>query len=105
MVFLNSGAGLVANPEWGAYAASKFGLRAVADALRDEEAGAGVRVTSVYLGRIATPMQAKVHEQEGRDYRPEDWGTPESAAASIVHVLDLPADVTISDIRLRPAPR
>src|SRR6478735_2980767 len=31
VVFLNSGAGLVAHPEWSAYAASKFGLRAVAD--------------------------------------------------------------------------
>ena len=73
VVFLNSGAGLVAHPEWSAYAASKFGLRAVADSLRAEEAGAGVRVTSVYLGRIATPMQQKVHEQEGKDYDPGDW--------------------------------
>ena len=37
VVFVNSGAGLRANPEWGAYAASKFGLRALADALRAEE--------------------------------------------------------------------
>ena len=28
VVFLNSGAGLVAHPEWAAYAASKFGLQA-----------------------------------------------------------------------------
>ncbi len=52
VVFLNSSAGLVANAEWGAYAASKFGLRAIADSLRAEEAEAGVRVTSVYLGRV-----------------------------------------------------
>jgi short-subunit dehydrogenase len=105
VVFLNSSAGLVANAEWGAYAATKFGLKAVADALRDEEAGNGVRVTSVYLGRIATPMQAKVHEQEGKAYDPADWGSAASAAASILHVLDLPADVAIPDVRLRPAAR
>jgi len=64
-----------------------------------------VRVTSVYLGRIATPMQRKVHEQEGKAYDPADWGTAESAAASILHVLDLPPDVTIPDVRLRPAAR
>ena len=104
VVFLNSSAGLVANPSWGAYAATKFGLKAVADALREEETENGVRVTSVYLGRIATPMQAKVHEQEGKEYDPAAWGSPESAAASIVHVLDLPPDVTIPDVRLRPAP-
>src|SRR5829696_8386972 len=33
VVFLNSSAGLVANAEWGAYAATKFGLKAIADSL------------------------------------------------------------------------
>jgi short-subunit dehydrogenase len=105
VVFLNSGAGLTAGPHWSAYAASKFGLRAIADSLRAEESEYGVRVTSVYLGRTATPMQAKVHEQEGKPYDPDAWGSPESAAGSIVHVLDLPDDVTIPDISVRPAPR
>jgi short-subunit dehydrogenase len=105
VVFVNSGAGLNANPEWGAYAASKFGLRAIADALRAEEATAGVRVTSVFLGRTATPMQQKVHEQEGSDYDPADWVTPATVAATLVHVLDLPADATVSDVSLRPRPR
>ena len=103
VVFLNSGAGLVAHPDWSAYAASKFGLRAVADSLRAEETA--VRVTSVYLGRVSTPMQAKVHEQEGRAYDPDDWSSPESAAATVLHVLDLPRDVTIPDLRVRPTPR
>ena len=105
VVFLNSSAGLVANAEWGAYAATKFGLKAIADALRDEEAGSGVRVTSVYLGRTSTPMQEKVHRQEGKAYDAADWASPESAAATILHLLDLPADVTIPDIRFRPRPR
>jgi short-subunit dehydrogenase len=105
VVFLNSGAGLTAHPDWSAYAASKFGLRAVADALRAEEAGAGVRVTSVYLGRVATPMQEKVHRQEGKGYDAADWASPESAAATIVHLLDLPPDSTVPDITFRPAPR
>jgi NADP-dependent 3-hydroxy acid dehydrogenase YdfG len=104
VVFVNSGAGLSAHPQWGAYAASKFGLRAIADALRAEEAPAGVRVTSVFPGRTATPMQQKVHEQEGRDYDPAAWATPASVAATIVHVLDLPADATISDVTVRPGP-
>jgi short-subunit dehydrogenase len=104
VVFVNSGQGLAANPEWGAYAASKHGLRAIADALRAEEEPAGVRVTSVFLGRTATPMQRKVHEQEGRDYDPAEWATPATVAAALVHVLDLPADATLSDVSLRPGP-
>ena len=103
VVFVSSSAGLTASAEWSAYAASKHGLRAVADALREEEAEHGVRVTSVYPGRTATPMQAKVHEQEGRDYDASRWATPETVADTIVHVLDLPADATIPDVRIRPA--
>ena len=48
VVFVNSVAGPGASPKWAAYAASKFGLRALADALRAEEDEHGVRVTSVY---------------------------------------------------------
>ena len=98
VVLVNSGAGLAAHPEWSAYAASKFGLRALADSLRGEEAGNGVRVTSVFPGRTATPMQEKVHEQEGKAYDAGDWSTPETVAASILHVLDLPADSVVPEL-------
>lgn len=104
VVFVNSGAGLTAHPNWSAYAASKFGLRAVADSLRAEEAAHGVRVTSVYPGRVATPMQEKVHEQEGEEYDDERWIQPETVAASILHVLDLPRDATMPEVIVRPMP-
>ncbi len=101
-VFVNSGAGLAAHPTWGAYAASKFGLRAFADALRGEEAAHGVRVTTVYPGRTATPMQEKVHQQEGKAYDAGDWIQPGTVADAVLRVLDLPADATIPDLTLRP---
>jgi short-subunit dehydrogenase len=104
VVFVNSGAGLRANPEWSAYAASKHGLRALADALRGEERDHGVRVTSVYPGRTATPMQAKVHEQEGSEYDEGDWIRAETVADAIRHVLDLPRDATIPDVTVSPGP-
>lgn len=101
VVFVNSTAGLVANAQWGAYAASKAGLRAVADSLRAEEAKHGIRVTSVFPSRTATPMQQQVHAQEGRDYDPAAFMAAESVAATILHVLDLPDDVTIPEVVLR----
>lgn len=105
VVFVNSGAGLTAHPTWSAYAASKFGLRAFADALRGEEAGHGIRVTTVFPGRTATPMQQKVHAQEGKDYDPDAWSAPETVAATVLHVLDLPADSTVPEVSVRPVPR
>jgi NADP-dependent 3-hydroxy acid dehydrogenase YdfG len=104
VVFVNSGAGLRANPEWSAYAASKHGLRALADALRAEELDTGVRVTTVFPGRTATPMQAKVHEQEGNEYDEADWIRAETVADAIRHVLDLPRDATIPDLTVSPGP-
>jgi len=104
VVLVNSGSGLRAGPTWAAYAASKHGLRALADALRAEEQDAGVRVTSVYPGRVATQMQAKVHAQEGKEYDPADWITPESMATTILTALDLPRDAEMTDVTVRPGP-
>lgn len=105
VVFVNSGAGLNAHPTWGAYAASKFGLRGFADALRGEEAPHGVRVTSVFPGRTATPMQEKVHDQEGAAYDAERWIRPETVAAAILHALDLPRDAVMPEVTVRPGVR
>jgi short-subunit dehydrogenase len=104
VLFVNSGAGLTAHPDWSAYAASKFGLRALADSLREEELEHGVRVTSVFPGRTATPMQEKVHAYEGNEYDEERWIQPDTVARSILHVLDLPPDATIPQLGIRPTP-
>ncbi|MDV6373341.1 SDR family oxidoreductase [Deinococcus arenicola] len=104
-VFVNSGAGLSANAGWGSYAASKFALKALADALRGEEEASGVRVTSVYPGRTATEMQRKVRGQEGADYTPDDFIDPQTLAASIAFVLNAPRDATLTDLTVRPGPQ
>ncbi|WP_432253263.1 SDR family oxidoreductase [Streptomyces sp. HNM1019] len=102
VIFVNSGAGLRANAQWAAYAASKHGLKALADALRWEESGNGVRVTTVYPGRTATPMQVKVHQQEGKDYDAERWMAPGTVATTILTALDLPRGAEITDLQVRP---
>lgn len=102
VLFVNSGAGLAAHAEWGPYAASKHGLKALADSLRHEEHENGVRVTSVYPGRTASPMQAKVHQQEGKEYDPSRWIDPESVATTIVMAVDLPRDAEVNDLTVRP---
>ncbi|GAB3618391.1 SDR family oxidoreductase [Okibacterium endophyticum] len=104
VLFVNSGAGLRANADWSAYAASKHGLKALADALRHEERDNGIRVTSVFPGRTATPMQEKVHRQEGRTYDPTRFIDPDSVATSILTAIDLPRDAEIVDLAVRPGP-
>ena len=105
VVFINSGAGLSAGPEWGSYAASKFALRALADSLRAEEARSGVRVTSIYPGRTDTEMQQKVVRQEGGQYQGDLFIRPETVAEAVRYVLEAPRDAVISDLTVRPSLR
>ncbi|ASO23121.1 NADP-dependent 3-hydroxy acid dehydrogenase YdfG [Actinoalloteichus hoggarensis] len=102
VVLVNSGAGLRANPGWGSYAAGKFALRAFADVLRAEEADAGVRVTSVHPGRVATDMQRAVRAAEGGDFEPERYLRPQTVADVVATAVRLPADGQLNEIVLRP---
>jgi len=61
-----------------------------------------VRVTTIFPSRTATPMQRKVHAQEGGTYDASRWIQPETVADTILHVLDLPADATIPEVTVRP---
>jgi NAD(P)-dependent dehydrogenase (short-subunit alcohol dehydrogenase family) len=59
IVFMSSVAGMLAAPLFGPYAASKFALEALADALRMELASSGVQVSVVEPANIVTPIWAK----------------------------------------------
>lgn len=102
VVLVNSGAGLAARPGWGSYAASKFALRAFGDALRAEEAGHGVRVTSVHPGRVDTAMQRAVVEHEGGVYDGSKFLRPESVAAAVLGAVTATPDAHLTDITVRP---
>jgi len=62
IVFIGSVSGRIAVPFIGPYSASKFALRALADALRIELAPGGIRVSLVEPGSVRTPIWSK-----GRD--------------------------------------
>jgi short-subunit dehydrogenase len=103
IVFINSSVGLMtARANCGQYAATKHALKAIADSLRDEINAEGVRVLSVYPGRTASPMQAAVHEMEGRIYHPEWLMQPEDVAAVVINALSLSRSAEVTDINVRP---
>jgi NADP-dependent 3-hydroxy acid dehydrogenase YdfG len=101
VVLLNSGSGINANPRWGAYAASKFALRAYANVLRGEEEPNGLRVTSIHPGRTATDMQRGVREFERGAFEPENYMRPESVAHIVRSAIDTPRDAHVHEIVVR----
>jgi len=60
IINVSSVAGKIAAPYEGAYAATKFALTAISDALRLELADFGITVITVYPGRTATAFPANV---------------------------------------------
>lgn len=101
VVFVNSGSGLNARPPLASYGASKFALRAYADALRQEEPS--LRVCTIYPGRTATDMQRSVRAAEAGDYDESAYLQPGTVADVIASMLALPADGVITDLTLRPS--
>jgi NAD(P)-dependent dehydrogenase (short-subunit alcohol dehydrogenase family) len=102
VVFINSSITRGARAGLGQYAATKAGLKAVADCLREELNPEGVRVLSVYVGRTATPMQKAIFEQEAREYIPERLLQPSDVGAVVISCLSLPRTAEVTEIDVRP---
>jgi NAD(P)-dependent dehydrogenase (short-subunit alcohol dehydrogenase family) len=102
VVFINSTQGLKAAAGIGQYAATKHAMKAVADSLRDEVNGNGVRVTSVFLGRTATELQRAIFAAEGRRYPPERLIQPGDVAGLVLFLLQLPRTSEVTDVVMRP---
>lgn len=85
-----------------AYAASKQALRVFTEALHREELAHGVRVTSIYPGRVATEMQRTVRRVEGGRFEPDHYLAPETVASAIFSILSAPADAHLTEFVLHP---
>lgn len=105
VVVINSGAGLTARADTALYAASKFAARAFADSLREQEREHGVRVTTIYPGRVDTDMQRELIEAGGNEYDGSIYIRPESIAAAVRLAVEMPADASVDDLSVRPGPR
>ncbi len=102
IVFINSSIVGHAKSGTGPYAATKHGLKGLADSLRAEVNGEGVRVLSVFPGQTATPMQERLYDAEGRTYRPERLLQPEDVASAVASALSLPRTAEVTEIDIRP---
>lgn len=97
VVFLNSLDGLRAQAGTVQFAMTKFGLRALADSLRDELAGTGVRVTSIFAGGLA--LSAESRELPDGSVAVAAI-TASDIASCVVQTLRMPASVQITDLRV-----
>ena len=103
VVAINSGAGFFSSPGGGVYAGSKFALRALTDALREEMRGK-VRVCSVHPGRTDTDMQRELQAAMGnKHYDGARYVSPGSVAAAVRLAVDTPDNATVEQLSIRPS--
>ncbi|HTM86332.1 MAG TPA: SDR family oxidoreductase [Mycobacterium sp.] len=100
VIFINSGAGQRVSAGMASYSASKFALRAFADALRNDEPA--LRVTTVYPGRVDTDMQHDLVAYEGGEYDAARFLRPDTVAQVVAAAVRTPPDGHLQEVVVRP---
>ncbi len=107
VVNLSSVAGRKAYAGSGAYNASKFGVTAFSEALRQETLDDDIRVTSIEPGAVDTELQEHIPDEDAREENEEmlESMTPlegEDIARAIRYAVTQPAHVDVNEILIRP---
>jgi len=96
IIFINSVAGTKTFPEWGAYAVSKFGLKALADTLRLELAAQSIRVTSIFPASV----DSSLHDNLPYHWDRKQMLRPADVARAVVYCAEQPERVRINELFL-----
>jgi len=97
LVFMNSVAGKKGYPYSAAYVASKYGMRGLADSLREELREDNIKVISIHSGAVDTPFW----DGAGANFPREEMLDTNTLAQSIVHAIQSPGNFTIEELVVR----
>lgn len=100
VININSIAGRTAFPFWSVYDASKFGLRAITDAVAEEQAQNGIKVIGIYPGAVHTEIWDTI--DLGGEPNLEGMLDADTVAGAVVYALEQPAGTVVKDIVLSP---
>jgi NADP-dependent 3-hydroxy acid dehydrogenase YdfG len=100
IININSVAGKTAYPYWSLYDASKFGLRAVTEAVAEEQRGNRIKVAGIYPGAVDTAIWGGLELEHEPGH--EGMLRPDVVADAVVYILRQPGQVFTSDITLAP---
>ncbi len=107
LVVVSSVAGKVARAGFGGYSASKFGVAAFAESLRQEVSPRGVRVTVIAPGIVATELAGHVTHEASRRALAERTAAltplrPEDVADAVLYAVSRPPHVALGEMVIRP---
>jgi len=106
LINISSVAGRMARKGSGVYNATKFGVGAFSESLRQELARRRLRVSLVEPGAVATELQGhnrpEVREQIEKRFEDMDILQAEDIADAIAYVVTRPRHVAVNEILVRP---
>lgn len=103
VVFMDSVAGIKYSPGASIYSSTKFALRALAEALRNEVQEHRIKVTTIYPGITATSyFDPRAPQALPPPIPLEEMLTSEDVAQATLNVLGLPDRVSVNTVVLRP---
>jgi len=100
LIFIGSEAALRGRSRGSLYCATKFAIRGLAQALREECASSGVRVSIINPGMVKTPFFEDLDFTHGE--APENSIAPEDVAAAVAAVLSMRPGTVIDEVNLSP---
>jgi NADP-dependent 3-hydroxy acid dehydrogenase YdfG len=108
LVQVSSTSGRIASAGGGVYSATKFGINAFSEALRQEVTARGVRVVVIEPGFVATELADHISDPAMRARAREMAGSmrvlqPEDVANAVLYAATQPDHVAVNEIMLRPA--
>ncbi|MGW0198010.1 SDR family NAD(P)-dependent oxidoreductase [Nonomuraea sp. NPDC003201] len=104
---ISSTSGRIASANNGVYAATKFGITAFSEALRQEVTALGVRVVVVEPGFVATELAGHITDPTMRAAAQNMAASmrilqPEDIANAVVYAVTQPQHVAVNEILIRP---
>lgn len=107
LVQISSTSGRTASAMGGVYAATKFGLNAFTESLRQEVTAHGVRVVTIEPGMVDTELPSHISDPAIRSMATSLYGSLRTldatdVAAAVLYAVDQPAHVSVNEILLRP---
>ncbi|NGM82030.1 SDR family oxidoreductase [Paenibacillus sp. 7124] len=105
IIDVSSVTGHIVRKTWAVYSGTKFAVRAITEAVRQEEAENNIRTTIICPGGVATELSNTITNPDIKKSIEDSWDvalSPEAIAHSILYAISQPENVAVNEIIVRP---
>nr|WP_255724620.1 SDR family oxidoreductase [Shimazuella soli] len=105
IINVSSVTGHIVNKTWAVYSGTKFAVRAITEALRQEEAKNNIRTTIICPGAVRTELANTISTESIKKEIDDNMSislSPDAIANGILYAISQPEDVAVNEMIIRP---